>query len=61
MALVQWCETRMPYFQIPRYIAFIDEFPKTPTQRIQKKLLSRDLTGVWDLEQTGYKIGKKTS
>jgi crotonobetaine/carnitine-CoA ligase len=59
LALIQWSEQRMPYFQIPRYVALIEEFPKTPTQRIQKKLLSRDVNGVWDLEQTGYKVGKK--
>jgi crotonobetaine/carnitine-CoA ligase len=58
LALIQWSESRMPYFQVPRYVAFIDEFPKTPTQRIQKKLLSRDVAGVWDLEQSGYRVGK---
>lgn len=59
LELIRWCEPRMPYFQIPRYVAFIGEFPKTPTQRIQKKELSRSVEGVWDLETSGYKIARK--
>lgn len=52
--LVKWCEDKMPYFQIPRYVAFIDEFPKTPSQRIRKAELSRSKDDCWDIEQTGY-------
>lgn len=50
-ALVEWCKPRMPSFQVPRFIAFIDEFPKTPTQRIRKNELPRNLSGAWDAEQ----------
>jgi len=56
--LIKWSEPRLPYFQIPRYVAFIDEFPKTATQRIQKKELSREVQGVWCLDDTGYVIKK---
>ena len=56
--LIRWCESRMPYFQIPRYIEPIDEFPKTPTQRIKKSDLSRSVSGSFDLEASGYKIGR---
>ncbi|MFN3207578.1 MAG: AMP-binding protein [Roseovarius sp.] len=61
MGIVTFCETRMPYYQVPRFIAEIDEFPKTPTQRIRKKDLPRSVEGVWDLEQTGYKVGRKSA
>jgi carnitine-CoA ligase len=47
-ALVEWCKPRMPAFQVPRYVEFIEEFPKTPTQRIKKNELSRSTTGAWD-------------
>jgi crotonobetaine/carnitine-CoA ligase len=40
----------MPAFQVPRFVAFVDELPKTPTQRIRKNELPRTLTGVWDAE-----------
>ena len=49
--LVEWCQPRMPAFQVPRFIAFIDEFPKTPTQRIRKNELPRNRSGAWDAEQ----------
>ena len=49
--LVDWCKPRMPAFQVPRFIAFIEEFPKTPTQRIRKNELPRNLSGAWDAEQ----------
>ncbi|MFC4276127.1 AMP-binding protein [Achromobacter aloeverae] len=58
LALIKWSEARLPYYQIPRYVAFIDEFPKTPTQRIQKKELPRTVADAWDLERSGYRIGK---
>lgn len=54
--LIKWCEPRMPRFQIPRYVAFVDTFDKTPTQRIRKETLSKDTTNCWDLERSGYRL-----
>ena len=48
--LIRWCDSRLPYFQVPRYVAFVDDFPRTPTQRVRKSELSRDVAGVWDRE-----------
>ncbi|MDM0029545.1 AMP-binding protein [Variovorax saccharolyticus] len=48
--LVTWCRTRMPAFQVPRYVEWIDEFPKTPTQRIRKRDLALSITTAWDAE-----------
>ena len=59
LALVLWAEPRLAYFQLPRYIAFIDEFPKTPTQRIRKMDLSRSVDNCWDVEKSGYVAGRK--
>lgn len=59
LEVIRWCEPRMPYFQVPRYVAFVDRFPRTPTQRIQKKELSRSVQGVWDLNASGYAIARK--
>jgi crotonobetaine/carnitine-CoA ligase len=56
--IIKWCEPRMPYFQIPRYVAFVGDFDKTPTQRILKDRLSTDSKDCWDLEQSGYRIGR---
>jgi crotonobetaine/carnitine-CoA ligase len=48
--IAEWCVDRMPYFQIPRYFAFVEDFLKTPTERIKKELLSRATDDCWDRE-----------
>ncbi|MGJ7533865.1 MULTISPECIES: AMP-binding protein [unclassified Variovorax] len=58
LELIRWSSQRLPYFQVPRYIEFIDAFPKTPTQRIQKKELSRQVAGVWDAATTDFRAAK---
>jgi crotonobetaine/carnitine-CoA ligase len=54
--LIQWCESRLAYFQIPRYIAFVESLPKTPSERIRKDALSQSTEDCWDLEHSGYKL-----
>lgn len=56
--ILDFCVPRMPYFAVPRYIEYLDEIPKTPTQKIQKnKLRERGLTDTaWDREAVGYKV-----
>ena len=60
LALIRWAESRLPYFQLPRYVSVVAEFPKTPTQRIQKKDLPRDTHDAWDLESSGYRVARRT-
>ena len=56
--LLSFCEERIPRFAIPRFVEFIDELPKTPTERVEKyKLKERGLTpNTWDREKAGYKL-----
>jgi crotonobetaine/carnitine-CoA ligase len=54
--IIKWCEPCMPYYQIPRYVAFVDSFEKTPSERIRKENLSKDTADCWDLESSGYRI-----
>ncbi|MGZ5911673.1 MAG: AMP-binding protein [Reyranella sp.] len=54
--LIKWCERDLAYYQIPRYVDFVLEFPRGPTQRIRKADLATALTGSWDLEKSGYKV-----
>ena len=53
--LIEWCEPRMAYFAIPRYIAFRDSLPKTPSERVEKyKLKVEGVTeDCWDREDSG--------
>ena len=55
--LLAYLEPRMPYFMIPRFIRFVDSFPKTGTQRTQKnKLREQGVTkDTWDMVKAGYK------
>lgn len=50
--IIQWCETTMAKFKIPRYIEFRDSLPKTATQKIQKSILKKEYSDVsintWD-------------
>jgi crotonobetaine/carnitine-CoA ligase len=53
-----WMAERMPYFMVPRYIRFVDELPKTPTERVQKvKLREEGITAdTFDREAAGITI-----
>ena len=35
-SLLDWCEERMPYFALPRYLRVLEALPKTPTERVRK-------------------------
>jgi crotonobetaine/carnitine-CoA ligase len=39
---------------VPRFIQFVEEFPRGPTQRIRKSEIEIDLHNAWDTEQAGY-------
>lgn len=54
--LISWCEERMPYFIIPRFVEFMESLPKTPTERVEKhKLRALGVTSeTWDREKAGY-------
>jgi crotonobetaine/carnitine-CoA ligase len=55
--LIAYCEERMAYFMVPRYVEFVKELPKTPTEKIQKfELRKRGTRNAWDREKAGYKL-----
>ncbi len=56
--LLDFCQERLPYFSVPRYVRFIHEFPRTPSQRIEKyKLREEGITNeTWDREAAEYKV-----
>lgn len=35
-AVWSWCDERLPYFAVPRYVEFVAALPKTPTAKVQK-------------------------
>ncbi len=56
--LMQHCEAQMAYFMIPRYVRFVESFPKTGTERTMKyQLKAAGVTpDTWDREAAGYEI-----
>lgn len=51
-AIIAHCKERLAAFKLPRYITFVNEFPRTPSRKIRKNLLDGDpdnpASGAWD-------------
>ncbi|HUY26618.1 MAG TPA: AMP-binding protein [Candidatus Binataceae bacterium] len=57
--LIEYCRGRMAYYAVPRFIEFVDELPKTGTQRIQYAALkARGIANAWDREAAGIKVSR---
>lgn len=56
--LLDFCQERMPYFAVPRYVEFLDNLPKTPTGRVRKNVLREAgiTANTWDREKVGYQV-----
>ena len=59
--LMAFCEPRMPYFAVPRFVEFLDELPRTENGKVQKyKLRDRGITpAAWDREAHGYVLKRR--
>lgn len=58
--LIHYAAERMPYFAVPRYVEFMQQLPKTPTERTQKYLLKQAgvTPNTWDREEAGVQVKK---
>lgn len=58
--LIKFCEGKIAYFMIPRFIEFRERLPKTPSERIEKyKLKENDPSAkLWDRVAAGYKLSR---
>ncbi|MHA2008593.1 MAG: AMP-binding protein [Promethearchaeota archaeon] len=56
--LLDFLQDKLAYFQIPRFIDFVDELPKSKVHRIMKRFLKEHgVTGnTYDREKAGYEI-----
>ena len=56
--LIKYCEPRLPYFAVPRYVEFVSQLPTTENGKVQKyKLTERGVTPTtWDCDAAGYKV-----
>ena len=56
--LLDYCQGRIAYYAMPRYVDIVSELPKTGTQKIQHLVLkARGRTAnTWDREQAKYLV-----
>ena len=40
--IAEWCRARLAPMKVPRFVAFVDELPHTPTHKILKAKLRAD-------------------
>lgn len=59
--ILKHIEKNVPYYAVPRFIRFVDEFEKSATMKIMKAKLQKEgvVAGVWDRKKAGYKLSKK--
>ena len=59
--LMKFCELRMPYFSIPRFLDFVAELPRTENGKVQKFRLRERGAGesTWDREAAGYVLKRR--
>ena len=60
--LLDYCQPRMPYFAVPRYLEYVEALPVTENGKVTKyKLRDRGITtATWDREKAGYKVTRKS-
>ena len=61
VALMKFCEPRMPYFSIPRFVDFVTDLPRTESGKVQKFKLRERGPGdqTWDREAAGYVLRRQ--
>jgi len=58
--LIRFCDDRMAYFAVPRFIEFIESIPRTgASQRPIKSLLRGITVNTWDRVKAGVKIQRE--
>jgi carnitine-CoA ligase len=60
LAIVRWCEPRLPHFAVPRFIRVLSEMPVTENGKIQKyKLRAAGVTpDSWDRVSAGHEVAR---
>lgn len=59
-ALLDFCQPRMPYFAVPRYVRVLDDLPRTENGKVRKfRLREEGITGdTWDRDAAGYRVAR---
>jgi crotonobetaine/carnitine-CoA ligase len=56
--LIEFLRPRLPHYMLPRYLRLVEDFPRTPTQKIEKyRLRAAGITAdSWDREAAGIAV-----
>jgi crotonobetaine/carnitine-CoA ligase len=54
--VLEFCKDQMAYFMVPKYVEFVDEFPRTETSKILKRDLKSIGEKTWDRAKEGFKL-----
>ena len=58
--LIAYCDERMAYFMVPRYIEFVESIPRTGASgRPVKDQLKQVTPSTWDRLKAGVKIARE--
>jgi len=59
--LLRYCEPRLPYYTLPRYLDFVDFLPTTANGKVSKiELRAQGITpSTWDRERSGYRVARR--
>lgn len=61
--LVRWCEGRMSYFMVPRFIDLREDMPRTASGKLQKHWLRTEAQGnvesLWDRVSEGIEVSRQ--
>lgn len=58
--LIAYCDERMAYFMVPRYIEFVDSIPRTGgSGRPIKEQLKQNTPATWDRQKAGIKTSRE--
>jgi crotonobetaine/carnitine-CoA ligase len=64
-AVIDYAVRTMAYYMVPRYVKFVDELPKTPSQKIAKPALREQARAtyreMWDREAFGIEVNRFTA
>lgn len=58
--LIHFLIDRLPYYSVPRYVAFATDLPRTPTGKVRKVELRSTSPQAWDRDQAGIAVAKPT-
>ena len=59
--IIAWCESRLPKFMVPRYLEFVENLPRSASEKIQRILLKEQgLTpNTWDRRKESQPLARK--